>query len=47
LPLDLLKGDNGGGGVFIGNFMVYQDRIETNFSLVSFIIFEVNIVIEQ
>ena len=45
--------------IFIGNFMVYQDRIETNllqpfahpeiserFSIISCIIFEVNIVAE-
>jgi len=28
------------------NFMIYQDRIQTNFP-VSFVIFEVNIVVEQ
>jgi len=27
------------------NFMVYQDRIETNFSILFFIIFQVNIVV--
>jgi len=31
----------------IGIFMVYQDQIATNFSTVCFIIFEVNIVVEQ
>jgi len=31
----------------IGNFLVYQDRVETNFLEFLFIIFEVTIVVEQ
>ena len=27
--------------------MVHQDQVETNFSIVSLVIFEVNIVVEQ
>jgi len=51
-PPDLSKGGDGGGGAFFitasqSNFMVYQDRIKANFSIVAFIIFEVNIVFKQ
>jgi len=63
-PCPFTKGARGAAVPFdenvIGNFMVYQDRIETNllqpfahpetserFSIISGIIFEVNIVAEQ
>jgi len=50
LPIPTKEGRRGQKCCFhnsiIGNFMIYQDRIDTNF-LVSFIIFEVNIVVEQ
>ena len=63
-PLPFQKGCNGAAVLFhnsiIGNFMVYQDRLEINllqlfghpdnsewFSIISVIIFEVNIVDEQ
>ena len=65
LSLDFQKRDNGNGIAFFVssimlNFIVYQDRLETNllqlfghlenselFSIISVIIFEVNIVDEQ
>ena len=52
LPPDLSKeGQQGQRCLFhdsiIDNFMIYQDRIEINILLVSLIIFEVNIVVEQ
>ena len=52
LPPDLSNGGQQGRrclfhNSIIGNFMVYQDRIETTFSIDSFSIFEVNIIVEQ
>jgi len=52
-PMTFKKGDNGGGDFFhnsiIGNFMVYQVKVELKqfFSIVHFINFEVNSVVEQ
>jgi len=52
LPPDLPKGAQRGRrclfhNSIIGIFMVDQDRIKTHFSIVSFIIFGINIVVEQ